>query len=138
MTVTAGGLKKVKENKTIMLTYFLKHKDAEKLVYEYYPENRLDAKAGQVTIYLKDDDVTLDVVAENDSVHYATANELNQMRDEINKMRIENGEEPYSEEELPTTTEDCKWYSYASHAMSGIYKRIKAGEIPEKGTVAWY
>lgn len=121
-----------------MLTYFLKHKDEDKLTYEYYPENQFESKAGQITVYLKDDDITLDIVAEKDVEHYATAKELNQMRDSINEMRIENGEEPYSEEELPTVTEDRKWYSYASHAMTGIYNKIKAGEIPEKGTVAWY
>ena len=63
---------------------------------------------------------------------------LNSMRDSINEMRKENGEPPLSEEELPTATEDSKYYQYASHAIRKINEAYEGGCVLEEGMVAWY
>lgn len=67
-----------------------------------------------------------------------TAKELNEMRDAINQMRIENGEPELTEDELPIATEDESWYWYGDHAINSIWKAFCEGkELPE-GTVMWY
>ena len=60
------------------------------------------------------------------------------MRDAINQMRIERGTPELTEEEMPLAIEDEEWYQYADHAIRRIFEEYEKGNIPEKGTVAWY
>ena len=53
-------------------------------------------------------------------------------------MRVENGETPLTEEELPSSTKDSRWYYYADHAIRRLCKLFDTGEEPTEGTVAWY
>ena len=81
--------------------------------------------------------VEIDLVAEDEFLRIATAKNLNNFRDVINKMRIENGESPLSEEELPIATEDKEWYYYADYVIKRVVEDLKKGNIIESGTVAW-
>ena len=53
--------------------------------------------------------------------------ELNDMRDSINKMRVENGEEPYTEEELSICDPDKDYGGYvnAENAKQEYFILIK-------------
>ena len=121
-----------------MVTFVMESKDADKVVYRYYPENDLDKAYGIISVQLKDRRISLDITAEEDFLCFASADQLNEMRDLVNQMRIENGEAPLTKEELPTATEDQEWYLYADHAIRRIRKEIEKGSVPERGTVAWY
>ena len=56
----------------------------------------------------------------------------------IKEMRKENGEPLLTEEELPTATEESRYYQYASHAINGIGEAYEKGNILNEGTIAWY
>ena len=65
---------------------------------------------------------------------------MNAMRDDINRMRLERGEEPLTEEELPTEQDDevYEWWVYYDQVLSDLSRKHDAGEIPERGMAAWY
>lgn len=120
-----------------MVTFFLNMKTAEFLECKYYPEGHEDKKTGMIKIRIADNFVDLDP-AEEDFKRITTAEELNKMRDSINRMRLEEGEKELTEDELPSATEDEEWYYYADHVIRRIFEDYNKGIIPENGTVAWY
>ncbi|MGI6095335.1 MAG: hypothetical protein ACOYBL_07875 [Lachnospiraceae bacterium] len=121
-----------------MVVFDIESKDSDKVVYKYFPENHRDSKPGIFSISLITGEVLLEVVAEEDHICRTSASELNAMRDAVNEMRAENGEQPLTEEELPTATEDEEWYYYADRAIRRVRDELEKGVIPEKGMVAWY
>lgn len=98
----------------------------------------MESKPGIITVDLSQKSITLDVVAEEDFLCRTSADELNEMRNAINEMRIENGEQPLSEEELPTVKNDEEWHQYADHVIRRLSKELEEGKTPNQGTVAWY
>ena len=85
---------------------------SDRVIYKYYPENKREKRYGVFSLYLSEQRIEIDSVAEDDFLRITTAKELNNFRDVINKMRIENGESPFSEKELPVATEDEEWYYF--------------------------
>ena len=65
---------------------------------------------------------------------------MNALRDAINDMRRERGENPLTEEELPAEPDNavCRWWYYYDHVVQGLPRRLDKGERPEHGTVAWW
>lgn len=62
-----------------MVTFAIKNKFSDKLVYEYFLENHLDSKCGVISIIRKNRDITLEAAAEEDFVCKTSAKELNEM-----------------------------------------------------------
>lgn len=113
-----------------MVKFILKTKNDNILTYEYFPEGDFESKAGIIILDINFGTISIDVPAEKDFLCSTTAKELNEMRDAINQMRIENGE--------PELTEDESWYWYGDHSINSIWKAFCEGkELPE-GTVMWY
>lgn len=106
--------------------------------YDYYPEGNQEKTPGLIYLGTKTGKVTLIAKAEDDFSSIATVKSMNDMRDNINRMRSENGEESLIEEELPTATEDEVYHFYASHAKSRIRDLFEKGTVPEYGVVVWY
>lgn len=121
-----------------MVTFVVDSKDSTKAVYRYYPENHINSPFGIISIHLNNGDVSIDRVAEDDFLCRTSANELNSMHEAINGIRRENGVPPLTEDELPSATEGDEWYYYADHVIRRIREALENGDIPEKGTVAWY
>ncbi len=121
-----------------MVTFLIDSKDDTQAVYKYYPENNTDKTCGIIRVNLSSKEITIDTVAEEDFVCRASADELNEMRNSINQMRLERGEPPLTEEELPTAVKDSEWYFYADHVIRRVIEELEKGAVPEKGTVAWY
>ena len=121
-----------------MVTFKLLYKSNTEIRYEYYPEDDKNCNAGLIGINILEDTIELLQPAERDIMHIIKAEELNSMRDSINELRKENGEPLLSEEELPTATEDSKYYWYASHAINKINKAYEEGCVLQEGTVVWY
>lgn len=121
-----------------MVTYFIDSRNNTEVVYKYYPEDHTDKSYGLIKVDLVREKVSVKVVAEEDFLCRTSADELNNMRNAINEMRLENGEPPLTEEELPTAAEGSEWYYYAEHVIRRLIEEFDKGNVPEKGTVAWY
>ncbi len=111
----------------------------EEVVYEYYPEGKTEFP-GIIVADLKDRKVILKETSQKDFYRKILGSELNDMRDSINKMRVENGEEPYTEEELPTCDPDKDYggYFYVEKALSRLAEFFGTNDFREESTVAWY
>jgi hypothetical protein len=82
----------------------------------------------------------LEEPAERDFQDSATGADMNALRDAINDMRRERGEDSLTEEKLPAEPDNavCRWWYYYDHVVQGLSRRLDKGERPEHGTVAWY
>ena len=121
-----------------MVKFQLKEKTDNRFIYEYFPQGDFSKEAGIIIIDTVSESVWIEKVAEEDFECHTTADELNDMRNTINKMRAENGELPLTEEEIPTATEGSRWYYYANHATRKLCNLFNKGEKPTAGTVVWY
>ena len=121
-----------------MVTFYIESRDAAQVVYKYFPEGHMDKAFGLIRVDLVREKISVKVVAEEDFVCITSSDELNKMRNAINEMRLENGEPPLTEDELPVATEDSEWYYYADHVIRRLIEDFDKGTVPEKGTVAWY
>ena len=110
----------------------------EEVIYEYYPEGETEFP-GTIVADLKERKVFLKEISEKDFYIKTLGAELNDMRDSINKMRIENGEEPLTEEELPICDPDKDYggYYYAEKALSKLVEFLETNDYEDKCTVAW-
>lgn len=121
----------------VMVTYCVDSRDKTAVVYKYYPEDHSDKAYGLIRVDLNENTILLEKAAEEDFLSKASVKDFAEMREAINRLRLENGSSPLMEE-LPTVTEDEEWYYYAAHAIRNIKERLENGEIPEKGIAAWY
>ena len=123
-----------------MVTYELVMRNGDMLTYRYWPEGDRSAKYGTITVDLSSETAYLAEPAEKDFKSRTTGADMNAICDEINHMRLERGEEPMTEEELPIDSDDevYEWWIYYDHVLRDLSNRHDAGEIPELGMAAWY
>ena len=121
-----------------MVKFRLLSRNESEVLYEYYPENAREYKPGIIELDTECFNIILVEPAERDREIIVLAEDLNSMRESINKMRIECGVLPLTEEELPIAIEDEEYYQYASHVIRKIRECYLKGEISEDGIVAWY
>jgi hypothetical protein len=121
-----------------MVEFFLKSKDDDRVIYEYYPEGKMDKQPGLISVCLKEEVIQIDTVAEIDIHRYETAEEFNEHVRCLNEELIENGYDSLTEEELPLATKDMEWYVYGSKVIERLIEQFDNGEIPDKGMVVWY
>ena len=123
-----------------MVTYELIHRSGNKLLYQYWPEDDRSSHPGRIAIDINRETSSLEEPAERDFQDSTTGADMNALRDAINDMRRERGEDPLTEEELPAEPDNavCRWWYYYDHVVQGLSRRLDKGERPEHGTVAWY
>jgi len=121
-----------------MVTFKLIRQTDTSIIYHYYPEGRENQEFGIICIDLINRTIMLEKLAAKDFEKVITKEELNEMRDAINKMRLENGEQELSEDELPVATEDEISRFYADHAIDAILEAYQKGEVLKYGGRAWY
>lgn len=111
----------------------------DEIVYEYYPEGKTEFP-GIIVADLKKRKVFLKESSQKDFYRNILGAELNDMRDSLNKMRVENGEEPYTEEELPICDPDKDYggYVYAEKALSKLEEFCETNDFKDEGIVTWY
>lgn len=111
----------------------------EEVVYEYYPEGKTEFP-GIIVADLKERKIFLKENSQKDLYKKILGAELNDMRDGINKKLVENGEEPYSEEELPTCdpNKDYGGYVYAEKALSKLAEFFETNDFRDEDMVVWY
>ncbi len=120
-----------------MVTFELMSKEEDKIINKYFSEGHTDKEPGLIIIKPCTREYEFDP-AEEDFLCRTSVEELNEMRNAINQMRIERGASELTEEEMPSATEDEEWFQYANHAIRRIFDEYKKGDFSEKGTVAWY
>lgn len=123
-----------------MVAYELIHRSGNELLYQYWPEDDRSSRPGRIAIDINRETSSLEEPAERDFQDNATGADMNALRDAINDMRRERGEDPLTEEELPAEPDNavCRWWYYYDHVVQGLSRRLDKGERPEHGTVAWY
>lgn len=121
-----------------MVTYELLEKTNNKILYIYHPEDDRDSDPGIIAVYTDQQKIMVEKAAGRDSVHVATVEGMNDLREAINASRKEEGLPELTEDELPRPTHDEEYFYYASHAMSNIREKLNSGQIPENGMSAWY
>ena len=123
-----------------MVTYELKPREDDVLIFRYWPEDDRQSKPGQFAIDLANETANLVEPAEREFRCRTTGAEMNSMRDAINDMRAERGELPLTEEELPTEPDDLvsEWWNYYDHALRDLSRKRDAGVVPDRGAAMWY
>lgn len=111
----------------------------EEVVYEYYPEGKTEFP-GIIAVDIKERMVFLKENSQKNFYIKISGAKLNDMRNSINKMRIENGDEPYAEEELPTCdpNKDYGGYVYAEKALSKLAEFFETNDFRDESMVVWY
>ena len=111
----------------------------EEVVYEYYPEGKTEYP-GKIVANLREGKVFLKESSQKDFYREILGSELNDIRNSINKMRVENGEEPYTEEELPICDPDKDYggYVYAEKALTKLSESFETNDFRDEYMVAWY
>ena len=123
----------------MMVIFNLIKSENEKHYFEYFPEGDMSLKGGIIVLDETEQKIYVSEVAEEDFYSIIDVDELKDTRDFYNNMRIENGEQPLTEEEWPIETEDMGYYWYADHAIDVISKAYnKDGTIIKKGSAYWY
>ena len=122
-----------------MVIFNLLSKNENEIKYEYYPEGNKEYEPGTIVIDLVKMCVKEMFPSKLDCCLKHTVAEINELRNSVNKMRIEEGEPELTEEEWPSAKEDVEYFKYAQHAIDKIDEMYEAdGEFPSEGTVAWY
>lgn len=111
----------------------------EEVVYEYYPEGKTEFP-GKIVADLKERKVFLKEISQKDCYRKILGSELNDMRDSINNMRVENREEQYTEEELSLCDPDKDYggYVYSEKALSKLEEFLETNNYKDECIVAWY
>ena len=78
------------------------------------------------------------IPSEQDFYIEHTAEEINELRNHVNQMRIEESKPEITEEEWPSK-EGGEYFQYAQHAIEKIDEMYKSsGVFPIEGIAAWY
>ena len=120
-----------------MLKFKLKSKENGIYIYEYYPEGDFSKKPGIVKLDTNKEEIEIAVMAEKDFVRIITAEELNESRESMNKLRQKEGDPPLTEEEWPLANDDEEYYLYGSPMIARICDDFAAGDLKEEGMIAW-
>lgn len=103
----------------------------EEVVYEYYPEGKTEF-LGVIVVDLKERKVFLKESSQKDFYREIIGSELNDTRYSINKMRVENGEEPYTEElYICNFDKDYGGYVYAEKALSKLEEFLETNNYKD-------
>lgn len=121
-----------------MVTFKLIERTDERIIYHYYPEGKENDGFGIIRLNVRERTMDLIKPADDDFETITAKDELNSLRDAINKMRIEAGKPELTEKDLPSATEDEVSRFYANHAIKRIWEAYKDGKILDKGASAWY
>ena len=120
-----------------MVSFEMIKKTERLALYRYYPENNKSTH-GTIVLNLEENDICISQLAPTDEICEISIEELNALRDSINRLREMEGEPMLTEDEWPSATEAEVYAFYGSHAMKRIKNAFEGGELLERGIVAWY
>ncbi len=86
-----------------MVNFELKNRERNKLIYEYYPEGKKNKRPGLITIDLITEEYEVEL-AEDDYLCSTSLEELIEMRNFINQMKLEEEGTEVTEDEFSILT----------------------------------
>ncbi len=121
-----------------MVIYKLTFHDERKIQWHYWPEGNEEKMPGVIEINIEEDTISITKPAEEDFEIPVLVDDLKEMRDAINQMRVEEGRPLLKDDEFPLPENDSKCWQYGSNVLDDINNAYENGTIKETGTVAWY
>lgn len=122
-----------------MVVFNLHSEDETEIKYEYYPEGKKEYEPGIIIIDIIEMKIKEIIPSEQDFYIEHTAEEINELRNHANQMRIEEGKPEITEEEWPSAKECVEYFQYAQHAIEKIDEMYESsGVFPIEGIAAWY
>lgn len=121
-----------------MVKFYLAETIDDTRIYHYFVEGREDREYGIIKILANEMDAEIQRVAPDDFQRWIPVEEINELRNSVNKRRIEDGEPELTEDEWPIATEEYLETMYADHAIKRIIEALEQGEVLEKGIAVWY
>ena len=122
----------------LLVKFYLAETIDDTRIYHYFVEGREDREYGIIKILANEMDAEIQRVAPDDFQRWIPVEEINELRNSVNKRRIEDGEPELTEDEWPIATEGYLETMYADHAIKRIIEALEQGEVLEKGIAAWY
>ena len=116
-----------------MVYWYLVEETDERIIYEYYPENKKDKKAGIITIDRIAENIELTKPAEYDIEKTMYENDLRMLYNAIAEV-----EEVENVEEIIARSAGKRWWVYYEHAERRIFEDYNNGIIKKEGMTAWY
>lgn len=117
-----------------MVKFKLMDITSERLVYHYYPESNLEKKPGVIIADRKTGEVWVEELAEDDWEREISAEEANDLVDDINRMIAESDGIDFED----YVSEAGHLIYFGVHAADRIRKDLAEGNIPKEGVSAWY
>ena len=117
-----------------MVTFEKQKEDEKYISFFYYPEDNREKKPGLIVFDKQKEEIDIVEVAEEDFERDIPPEELNELANAINEMKLENEETDFVE--LASEPEHGLWYG--DRAVSEISSYLQNGVVPEKGAQMWY
>lgn len=121
-----------------MVTFKLIEEGIRYIVYWYFPEGNEENGHGVIVIDKEKKTIDISKLAPDDFSHEVFADEQNEMRESINRMRKEEHENELTEDEWPSATKSFTTTFFADHAISKICDAYNDGIVLKEGMSAWY
>ena len=116
-----------------MVEFVLRNMTNDRLMYEYYPEGKSNRMSGIISVLLKEKDVVLDVVAEDD-FRCSLKEELQELKDSIFEMYESIGEFEYLED-WDVDVSDDEWYYYADKVIEQLKRDLSQRKMRKRGII---
>ena len=120
-----------------MVTYVLKSRTDNRLVYEYYPKGDTEKLPGLISVWMKKRNIALDIAAEADFIVFSTSEEIRELKDSIDEVYMELDMIPESDEEWESIVEAYDWYYYAEKVIDELSRCIYYGNFYNAGKIEW-
>ena len=121
-----------------MVSYRLVEENDEYDIYWYFPQGVEEYGHGVIVVDKHKEEVSIAQLAPADFTRVLSPDELNEIRNSVNRMRKEDGELELTEEEWPSAMEDVNITYYGDHAISKIIEGYHSGNVLKNGMAAWY
>ena len=117
-----------------MVEFVLRNVNSDSMLYEYYPEGKKSKISGFISVMLKEKDIVLNVVAEDD-FKCSTKEELKELKDAIDEMYQSIGAIEPIDDDWDVKVSDYEWYYYADKVMDSLRLDLLQGKIRKRGIV---
>ncbi|MGN1133117.1 MAG: hypothetical protein ACI4RN_01540 [Oscillospiraceae bacterium] len=121
-----------------MVSFRLIEENELYIIYWYFPNGNEDSGHGTIVINVLSGNATVTELAPDDFSREVSITEQNELLDSLNQMRIDEGLEMISEDELLPATQPFTKTFFADHAIEKIMSSYSKGTILKNGVSIWY
>ncbi len=117
-----------------MVTFRLVEENDRLLIYWYFPDGDEEKRHGVIVVDKEKETIKITELAEDDWERDIPPEEINKLIDAMNEMKAERGETDFVEH----ISRPRHNIYFGDHAVRRIVEELNNGNIPKKGTAAWY